>query len=95
MPPLFYYGKWFSVCGITKNFNADSALYYYNYKASQKPNYVLFVQTENINARVDTLRKRFPTLTYEATIDASLLDKTLHWLNPLNDNQTAYIYKIK
>ncbi len=95
MPPLFYYGKWFSVCGISKNFNADSALYYYNYKAAQKPNYVLFVQTENINARVDTLRKRFPTLTYEATIDASLLDKTLHWLNPLNDNQTAYIYKIK
>jgi hypothetical protein len=53
------------------------------------------MQDENINARVDTLRKRFPTLTYEATVEASLLDKALHWLNPLNDNQTAYIYRIK
>lgn len=96
MPPLFYTGKWFSVFGVTRQFTADSALKHYNSgRVPIKPNYVIFYQAENINARVDTLRKRFPTLTYEATIEASLLDKTLHWLNPLNDNQTAYIYKIK
>ncbi len=96
MPPLYYTGKWYSVFGVTKQFNADSTLMHYNLKhINPKPNYVIFMQAENITARVDTLRKRFPTLTYEATIEASLLDKTLHWLNPLNDNQTAYIYKIK
>jgi hypothetical protein len=94
--PLYYSGKWFSVFGVTKKFTADSALLQYNSKkVNPKPNYVIFFQAENINARVDTLRKRFPSLTYEATIEASLLDKTLHWLNPLNDNQTAYVYKIK
>ncbi len=95
MPPLYYSGKWFSVLGVTKKFNADSVLHYYKLTPNNiKPNYVLFMQAENINARVDTLRKRFPNLTYEATIEASLLDKTLHWLNPLNDNQTAYVYKL-
>lgn len=96
MPPLFYYGKWFSVLGISKTFNADSALYYYKRtETALQPNYVVFMQGENINARVDSLKKRFPTLTYETTIEPSLIDKTLYWLNPLNDNQTAFIYKIK
>jgi hypothetical protein len=96
MPPLFYYGKWFSVLGISKTFNADSALRYYNkQEPSVRPNYVVFMQGENIEARVDTLKKRFPTLTYEATIEPSLVDKTLYFLNPLNDNQTAFIYKIR
>jgi hypothetical protein len=96
MPPLFYYGKWFSVLGISKTFNADSALYYYKRtEPALQPNYVVFMQAENIDARVDSLKKRFPSLTYEATIDPSLIDKTLFWLNPLNDNQTAFIYKIR
>jgi hypothetical protein len=96
IPPLFYYGKWPSNYGISKTYNADSALKYYRAQDDKtRPSYVVFWQAENINARVDTLRKRFPTLTYEATIDASLVDKTLFWLNPLNDNQTAFIYKIK
>lgn len=55
---------------------------------------LFFWQAENINARVDTFKKRFPNLKYEATIEPSLIDKTLYWLNPLNDNQTAFIYKI-
>jgi len=96
MPPLYYFGKWFSVIGINKTNNADSALVAYNaQEPSIRPNYVVFMQGENINARVDSLKKRFPGLQYEATIQPSLIDKTLYWLNPLNDNQTAFIYKIK
>jgi hypothetical protein len=55
---------------------------------------MVFWQAENIEARVDSVKKRFPELTYETTIKQSLIDKTLYWLNPFNDNQTAYIYKI-
>jgi hypothetical protein len=95
MPPLFYYGKWFSVLGITKTRNADSALVYYNKLEDKlKPTYVVFWQAENIQARVDTLKRRFPSLRYETTIQPSFIDKTLFFLNPLNDNQTAYIYSI-
>lgn len=95
MPPLFYFGKWFSVYGINKTYNADSALVYYHKPGLQpKPNYVIFMQAENIEERVAAMKKKFPGLVYEATIEPSLLDKTLFWLNPLNDNQTAYIYKL-
>ena len=95
LPPLFYFGKWQSTCGINKTYTADSALVYYNslsYK--DKPRYMVFWQAENIEARVDSAKKRFPGLHYQATIEPSLIDKTLFILNPLNDNQTAFIYKI-
>jgi hypothetical protein len=95
LPALFYYGKWPSVYGINKTNTADSALVYYNAQdAKTKPTYMVFWQAENIEARVDSVKKRFPHLTYETTIDPSLIDKTLYWLNPYNDNQTAYIYRI-
>jgi len=59
-----------------------------------RPHYVIFLQAENIDARVDSLRKRFPALKYKATIEPSFIDKTMHWLNPVNDNQTTYVYKL-
>jgi hypothetical protein len=96
MPPQYYLENWGSVFGITKTFTPDSMLHYYNnIKINERPNYVVFMQAEHINERVDSLRKRFPTLHYEATIEPSFIDKTMHFLNPLNDNQTTYIYKIR
>lgn len=96
MPPQYYLQNWTSTYGITKLFTPDSMLAHYKgLKPSEKPNYVVFMQAEHINERVDSLKKRFPTLHYEATIEPSFIDKTMHFLNPLNDNQTTYIYKIQ
>lgn len=97
IPPLYYYGKgrWPSIFGVTKTNTADSAFAYYNELTPEmRPGYIIFWQAENIDARVDSVKKRFPGLTYETTIDPSLIDKTLFFLNPLNDNQTAFIYRI-
>jgi len=96
IPPLYYYGKWPSVYGITKLNTADSALKYYNsLSENDKPTYVVFWKAENIENRVTALKKCFPHLNYEATIEPSLIDKTLFWLNPKgNDNQTAFIYRL-
>ena len=96
MPPQYYLQNWKSVYGITKQFTPDSMLRHYNgLSIKERPNYVVFMQAENINERVDSLRKRFPSLKYITTIEPSLIDKTMHYLNPVNDNQTTYIYKIE
>ena len=96
MPPLFYFGKWFSVIGINKTMNPDTALKFYNAQPiQQRPNYVVFMEDKNMDLRVGEMKKRFPTLQYETSIDPSFIDKTLFWLNPLNDNQTAFVYKIR
>jgi hypothetical protein len=95
MPPLYYLGKWHSVIGVTKQFYLDSVKYQFKIiPDSTKPNYIVFWRAENINARVDSFRKIFPHTKFVTTIQPGLIDKTLNWLNPMNDNETAYIYKI-
>lgn len=95
MPPLFYFGKWHSVIGITKTFTRDSAVIAYHLLPEQaKPNYAIFWRAENINSRVDSLRKRFTNIRYVTTIEPGFIDKILNRLNPLNDNETAYIYTL-
>ncbi|MGQ0828938.1 MAG: glycosyltransferase family 39 protein [Bacteroidota bacterium] len=95
MPPLFYLQKWGPVYGITKL--KPASVFYEQYSAmplQYKPNYVVFMQEENIDKRVADLKKYFPALTYKTTIEPSYIDKLMHWLNPVNKNQTSYIYKI-
>ncbi len=97
MPPLFYLKKWGYVTGITKLLPAD-AYYnntYVNLSAKDKPNYVVFMQEENIDKRVANLKKYIPTLTYEATIQPSFIDELMHWLNPVNKNHVSFVYKIR
>jgi hypothetical protein len=96
MPPLFYLGKWYSVIGITKQSGCDSAMFYYKQTVdSMKANYIVFWQAEHLEERVKNFNSWFPGTTYVTTIEPSLIDKTLHWMNPFgNDNQTTYIYKI-
>lgn len=96
MPPQYYLQNWSSTIGVTKTYTPDSLLAFYNnLPSAQKPNYVVFMQAEHIDERVAAMKKRFPTLQYQATIQPSFIDKTMHFLNPLNDNQTTYVYKIK
>jgi len=95
-PPQFYCGKYISVYGINKRNTADSALAYYNaLQPKERPNYVIFFEQDNLETRVIELKKRFPTLTYKTTILPGLIDRTITWMNPLNNNMVANIYKIE
>jgi hypothetical protein len=37
----------------------------------------------------------FPGYVYETTISPGMIDRLLFWLNPVNENQNAYIYRNK
>jgi hypothetical protein len=96
MPPQFYMEKWGHVFFITSNFTAKNfAEEYQKSPVNYRPNYVVFFKEDNMAKRVNALKEYFPTLTYETTIEPSSLDKIMFWLNPMNSNQTSYIYKIK
>ncbi len=96
MPPLFYLQKWGHVFGITNIYPAyQFAQEFYKLEPKDRPNYAVFMENDNIEKRVDSLTAYIPTLTYEATIEPSSIDKLMFWLNPMNNNQTTYIYKIK
>ncbi|MCW3085252.1 MAG: Alg9 family protein mannosyltransferase [Bacteroidetes bacterium] len=97
MPPLFYLEKWGHVGGITEDISAEKYYTegYLNTPVDQRPNYVVFIQEKRIDERVAEVKKYFPTLTYETTIEPSFIDALMFWLNPENKNQISYVYKIR
>ncbi|HEY4800285.1 MAG TPA: hypothetical protein VII99_14485, partial [Bacteroidia bacterium] len=62
---------------------------------SIKPNYVIFFDDENLDNRIKNFKTCFPKITFEAKIEPGLVDKIICWLNPINKNYNAYIYKIE
>ncbi|MBN8701510.1 MAG: glycosyltransferase family 39 protein [Bacteroidetes bacterium] len=95
MPPLFYLQKNVRYYGITSNYSSTQAMEeIHRNEKKDYPNYVLFMEKDNLEERIDSLKKVLPNIAYEATIEPSFIDKLVHWLNPVNKNQTATIYRI-
>ncbi len=55
--------------------------------------FVLFYSDENLKSRVDSMKKEIPDLVYEATFKSGLIDDVMHKLNPVNKNETIYMYR--
>jgi Alg9-like mannosyltransferase family len=94
--PYFYTGKWyFHPPGVTKKHTLYQC--YLEHKDAPDsmvhPNYVLFFGTDHIDDRVAAFKKMFPTATYKTTIEPSYIDILVWKLNPVNRNETVYIYK--
>lgn len=93
-PPQFYLKKWIQYDAIMKNsdFQEFSRKRKWE-KTWNQPEFVLFVQPEKLEERVNKMKTLFPDLVHEKTIEPGMIDMLLHWLNPINDNQNIYIYR--
>ena len=98
MPPFFYLGKWYRegyIQGVTQTYTIDSLCTHIHQYPYMRPNYVIFFDEQNLDNRVNNFKTCFPNTHYETTIEPGFIDKFIHWLNPVNRNYTAYIYKIE
>jgi hypothetical protein len=59
----------------------------------QQPRFIFFLEPDNLEMRVAAVKKFYPNMVYETTINPGLIDKILYWLNPHNANQTIVIYR--
>jgi len=94
--PIFYINKWdVDVINVTKKSNLAKAYYYYtkDFPKSLHPNYVIFFGKKNIGARVDSFKKVYPDAELKTVIHPSFIDQVMEFLNPVNKNENAYIYK--
>ncbi len=91
--PEFYLEKWVYVHIISSekpigSINAQE-------ENPNFPQFILFFGEKNINNRIENAKKFFPLMEFEAEIKPGFIDSLVHWLNPVNANQTIYIYKTK
>jgi len=94
--PRFYLRHWAYPAAVTKSNSLESvAEDTKSSPDSMRANYVVFNEEENIEERVQNLKKYFPNLELEAVIEPGLVDKVMHKLNKRNANFTSYIYKIR
>ncbi len=95
-PPQFYLGKHLDYDAIMSDNGRYSAFYEKVENNPRKnPGFILFYHDNNLNARVDSIKKIFPDIVFEKKIEPGNVDKILFWLNPINDNQNIYIYRNK
>lgn len=95
-PPMFYLEKWIPYDAVMqKDSLEDMAAKKAWFISENQPGFVLFFEPDHLDERVNRMKNIFPELEFEKLIEPGFLDKILHWLNPVNDNQNIYIYRNK
>jgi hypothetical protein len=102
MMPQFYSNNWSGYYYFRKgdkprdyilNMEHDERTTHQNYQPRLVPNYFLFYDDDNLDARVELFRTYFPDIRYMTTIEPGWFDQALHSLNPKNSLEKIHIYK--
>ena len=90
--PLYYWGRWDGVKDPYTDPKADlKALVELN-APGERANAILLVGTEQLEERVARATAAMGPLTFIGAAQPGLLDRTLHWLNPMNRNEVILVY---
>ncbi|TAL68009.1 MAG: hypothetical protein EPN82_11440 [Bacteroidetes bacterium] len=94
--PRYYMNYDSPIYTLLENYNSDSLKTVINNAGTKYPNYAVFFDDYNFNARLTNFEKDFGvSLRYVQQISPGLLDDLLFKLNPKgNKNQTAYIFNV-
>lgn len=93
--PRFYLVKWEHIHYCSGNHPYSEIESFKKYLIVHKkplPDYFAFLETENLQKRVDSLNIIFPLLVKDTIIEPGLIDKVMHYLNKRNLNQYVVIY---
>ena len=95
MLPRYYSGNWLNkhYCFDRTESETLSDAEIRQEVIEKKTNYMLFIEDENLEARVARMQTLYPELEYRATIEPSYIDRLLRFLNPKNQNEIIYIYR--
>jgi hypothetical protein len=94
--PMFYLNHWHSVLYASLKHpytHVDSMKNIYIKNGNPLPEYVVFLENENLQQRVDSMNKFFPVLKLDSIVEPGFIDKVMHYLNKHNKNQVVIIYK--
>ncbi len=96
--PRFYLGQWPGIYDtFVGNENSMTMLMRIAAKNPTKkhPRFIFFTGSKLKPETIIQARKSFPFLVYETTIEPGVVDKVMHWLNPINVSRKVFIYRNK
>ncbi|MFN4083846.1 MAG: ArnT family glycosyltransferase [Bacteroidia bacterium] len=94
--PQFYAGRYMRFYWITskESENAIAVNDYIKHENLCMPEYFIFQGDKELSTRLAKTQQVFGKLSYETSIEPSPLDKLMYWLNPVNENEAMYIFKV-
>jgi hypothetical protein len=95
MPPLFYLGKWDIAVIPWTGGPGTLAEMLGKWEGAGKPDVVLFIGEKEVKARIARVEAELGPLQVVGQAKPGLLDRTVHWLNPVNRNETILIARTK
>jgi hypothetical protein len=96
--PLYYANSWGGPIYIekAKGYNDKVLWWAMPEQKDLRPNYALFFEEVDLENRVKTMEENFNCkLSFQKAFEPSYLDVLLHKLNPNNNNETAFVYKVE
>ncbi len=95
IPPMYYAGSFPSYYGVCGEFPVDTVFAQIKQNNQALPDYILFAENKDLDARVANIRKHVPNMELEAVIESSFIDKLFYKLNPINTEITYFVYRVK
>jgi len=95
--PRYYLGQWPKMYDeFIGNENTMSMIARVAKKPEKDhPRFILFTGSKLKPETIIEARRSFPFLVYETTIEPGMIDKVMHWMNPINQSKSAFIYRNK
>jgi len=94
MPPLFYWGKWDAEVVPWHDPEGHLGDELAKYDQVRRPDMVLFIGEEDLEARMRRVEEQAGPLTVVARAEPGLVDRVVHWLNPINRNETIVVARL-
>jgi hypothetical protein len=93
MMPFFYLKQWPEVLEVNKEVAPDRLKDRLAPGGGPAPAFVLFFSDKDLESRLGKFKEMIPGLVPEAVILPGVADRLLHRVNPVNANETVYIYR--
>ncbi len=96
--PMFYADEWDEKCEqfcVTASTDWSKLCQYFKDHPGKSPNYIIFMEDIQLKDRIANIKTCYPNIQLVHTVYPSYLDQFIRWLNPINKNYTAFIYKVQ
>ncbi|MCB0793056.1 MAG: glycosyltransferase family 39 protein [Flavobacteriales bacterium] len=93
--PLYYMGRWDIGQAWVTDTTTDLCALRAGFIPAVRPNYVLFIGEEDLNGRMARVQRQLGPLRVEGEARPSLVDRVVHWLNPVNRNETIVVTRLE
>jgi len=97
MPPLFYLGQWdLEIVPWGTTHSAERlGPWLDSLQKPRRPDIALFIGEERLQERIDRMEADYAHVEIIGKAEPGAMDRLVHWLNPVNRNETIVLARLK